>query len=128
MLIRPWGYVIKSEVSQRWRIQAENLSNQPKGRTKSYGPGVRLPRVSEYMENRSSLGINFFFKHLYWSIVALQCSVSFCYITKWINYMYTYITISPPSCVSFPPSLSYPSKWSQSTDLFIHALNDKINW
>ena len=31
--------------------------------------------------------------------------------------MYTYIPISPPSCVSLPPSLSHPSRWSQSTEL-----------
>ena len=31
--------------------------------------------------------------------------------------MYTYIPISPPSCISLPPSLSHPSRWSQSTEL-----------
>ena len=31
--------------------------------------------------------------------------------------MYTYITISPPSFISLPPSLSHPSRWSQSTKL-----------
>ena len=31
--------------------------------------------------------------------------------------MYTYVPISPPSCVSLPPSLSHPSKWSQSIEL-----------
>ena len=31
--------------------------------------------------------------------------------------MYTYIPISPLSCVSLPPSLSHPSRWSQSTEL-----------
>ena len=31
--------------------------------------------------------------------------------------MYTYIPISPPSCVSLPPSLSHPSRWPQSTKL-----------
>ena len=58
-----------------------------------------------------------FFNHLYWSIIALQWCVSFCFITKWISYTYTYIPISPPSYVSLPPSLSHPSRWSQSTKL-----------
>ena len=49
-----------------------------------------------------------FFKHLYWSITALQWCVCFCFITKLISYTYTYIPISPPSCVSLPPSQSHP--------------------
>ena len=31
--------------------------------------------------------------------------------------MYTYIPISPPSCVSLPPSLSHSSRGTQSTEL-----------
>ena len=31
--------------------------------------------------------------------------------------MHTYVPISPPSCVSLPPSLSHPSRSSQSTEL-----------
>ena len=50
----------------------------------------------------------FFKKNLYWSIIALQWCVSFCFITKWISYTYTYIPISPPSCVSLPPTLPIP--------------------
>ena len=34
-----------------------------------------------------------------------------------VNQLYVYIPISPPSCVSLPPSLSHPSRWSQSTKL-----------
>ena len=52
-----------------------------------------------------------FFLHLFWSIIALQWCVSFCFITKWISYTYTYIPISPPSCISLPPSLSHPSRY-----------------
>ena len=59
----------------------------------------------------------FFFKHLYWSIIALSRCVSFRSITKCISHTYTYVLISPPSCISLPPSPSHPSRWSQSTEL-----------
>ena len=45
----------------------------------------------------------FFFKHLYWSIIALQWCVSFCFITKWISYTYT-ICSHFSSLLHLPPS------------------------
>ena len=45
----------------------------------------------------------------------LYNAVSFCCIT--ISYMYTYIPISPPSCISLPPSLSHTTRWTQNTKL-----------
>ena len=54
--------------------------------------------------------------------------VSFCFITKWISYMYTYIPISPSSCVSLPPSLSHPSRWSQSTQLISLCYEAASHW
>ena len=39
-----------------------------------------------------SIFLSFFFlKNFYWSIVDLQCCVSFRYTAKWISYTYTYI-------------------------------------
>ena len=35
-----------------------------------------------------------------------------------VNQLYVYLyPISPPSCFSLPPSLSHPSRWSQSTKM-----------
>ena len=34
--------------------------------------------------------ITFLINFLNWSMVDLQCSVSFCYTTKWVSYTYTY--------------------------------------
>ena len=47
----------------------------------------------------------FFWLHLYWSIIALQWCVSFCFITKWISYTYTYVPIYLPSCIFLPPTI-----------------------
>ena len=63
------------------------------------------PSVSSLEKCLFRNSAHFFFNHLYWSIIALQWCVSFCFITKWISYTYTYIPISPPSCISLPPTL-----------------------
>ena len=83
-----------------------------------------FPHLYCHLSNPWSLSSNtvhpvffFFFKHFCWSIIALKWCVSFCFITKWISCTYTYISISSPSWVSLPPSLSHPSRWSQSTEL-----------
>ena len=69
--------------------------------------------------------LNFFF---YWSIVALQCHVSFCCIAKWISYMYTYI----PSFLDFLPIQVTTEHWVEYPELysrfslvmyFIHSIN-----
>ena len=54
------------------------------------------------------------------SLLDNNCFTMLCYcccITKWVSYMYTYIPISPPSCVSLPSSLSHHCKWTKSTEL-----------
>ena len=86
---------------------------QERGRVKKDGLNVQL-----FGSGLSVLEARiFFFLTSYWSIIALQWCVSFCFTTKWIIYTYTYVPISPPSCISLPPSLSHPSRWSQSTKL-----------
>ena len=42
--------------------------------------------------------------------------------------MYTYVPISPPSCVSLPPSLSHTSRWSQSTELISLCYAAASHW
>ena len=56
-----------------------------------------LPLVAEFLSF-------LFFKHLYWSIIALQWCVSFCFITKWISYTYISPYLLPLASPSHTPS------------------------
>ena len=51
----------------------------------------------------------FFFEHLYWSIIALQWCVSFCFIAKWISYTYTLASLSPSP---YPTPLGVTKHWA----------------
>ena len=73
-------------------------------KSKGEGKGEFLEVTGCYVFHIAFL---FFLKHLYWSMIALQWCVSFCCITKWISYMYTFIAISPPSCISHIAFLTY---------------------
>ena len=84
--IQPWRYIrMIYDILKHTNIQALNW--------------IYWIRISAYL---------FIFKYLYWSIIALQWYVSFCFITKWISYTYTYVPISLPCCVSLPPTLPIP--------------------
>ena len=79
-------------------LEARNKNSSPRHLQEE---GTRIPAVL--------LLFFFLFKHFYWNIIALQWCVSFCLITKWISYTYTYVPISLPSCVSLPPTLPIPA-------------------
>ena len=54
-----------------------------------------LPNITLFI---NALNFIFYlFKHFFWSIVDLQCCVSYRYTAKWISYTYTYIH----SCLGF---------------------------
>ena len=69
-----------------------------------------------------------FFKSFYWSIVSLQCCISFYCTENLISYMYTYI----PSFLDFFPILVTKKHWIEFPELysrfslvfcFIHSTN-----
>ena len=79
----------------RWRpwIQGRGLLGQPNTRLCLLSPKSVSAGIQPYF---------FFFilEKFYWSIIALQCCVGFCYTTMWISYKYALI---PPSW-GFPPT------------------------
>ena len=60
-------------------------------------------------------------------IVGLQYRISFCYMTKWISYTYTYI----PSLLDLPPTSHYIPLYSsslQSTELSSQPYSEDSHW
>ena len=73
---------------------------------------IQLEKREKMQKNRET----FFKKWIFnWRIIALQCFLGFCHMTRWISCKYTHI----PSRLSLPPasSLSHSSRLSQGTTL-----------
>ena len=85
-------------------------SSRPRDRTciACKSPALQVDSLwateNNQVKKKKKIGWNitsFFF--FFFSIVALQCSVSFCCTVKWISYMYTYI----PSLLDLLPIVSW---------------------
>ena len=93
-----------------WLHEGQSGSSWPQSRGGIITGGI-FPVVSSMYAEASVIPwllFFFFLKHLYWSIIASQWCVSFCFITKWISYRYTHVPISPPTRISLPPTLPIP--------------------
>ena len=80
----------------RWRpwIQGRGLLGQPNSRWCLLSP----KSVSAGIQSYFSFFFFFILEKFYWSIIALQSCVGFCYTTVWISYKYAFI----PSSWGFP--------------------------
>ena len=70
--------------------------------------------------------VSFKFIYFNWRIITLHYCDGFCYTSTWISHRYT--RVPPPSWTPFPPpSLSYPSRLSQSTGFVCPALCKELS-
>ena len=69
---------------------------------------------------------NFFFNVFYWSIVDLQCCVSFCYVAKWFSYAYIYTFFFRFFSILLYHRILFSVLYCSKSLLFIHPRNDSF--